>query len=483
LNSDLAGIWNQAGNLTDYINGVGINYCPKAVIKDNKVSSTETTPYAWANWLTSGFRIDMSPGTTVCSNLASETGPYPNTAVNASMQIGDPFEFHGNCAPSTFKLNTMNNTTARGLYLGGMPIGGSVNGTIIGDQGAAGDPYDNFCVNFNNPNVYHTDFNNVFGANNEFYMTYSTNGFINNAQPTLPIYSFTGFQTSGTVSCGGAPFIVSPTPGPRELDVLDDIALDSISKLGGNDTSRYFGKEFLYSQIKNDSILVANTVFTQFKDSIELTNVKPMEIIKEGLIFPLDSGFLDILAINLSQIQPLNNIEANFKTVIELAAINPELKDSVFTDSNFSELRRIARLCPYTDGASVYSARVILHNFEPDSNYYNFCEFAKRPDRQSNARKVDNFNLPEKKEPSESVNKSYSIVPNPNNGSFRLNCPNDKCIQVEIMNSAGQVVEVNQYKPMNGVVHLELRDFMHGIYFFRIISANYVENLKFILQR
>jgi hypothetical protein len=91
--------------------------------------------------------------------------------------------------------------------------------------------------------------------------------------------------------------------------------------------------------------------------------------------------------------------------------------------------------------------------------------------------------LPEKKEPSESVNKSYSIVPNPNNGSFRLNCPNDKCIQVEIMNSAGQVVEVNQYKPMNGVVHLELRDFMHGIYFFRIISANYVENLKFILQR
>lgn len=110
-----------------------------------------------------GFRIDMSPGTTVCSNLASETGPYPNTSVNASMQIGDPFEFHGNCAPSTFKLNTMNNSTARGLYMGGMPMGGAVNGTIIGDQGASGIPHDN---TWSNISGFHTDFNNVLAANN-----------------------------------------------------------------------------------------------------------------------------------------------------------------------------------------------------------------------------------------------------------------------------------------------------------------------------
>jgi hypothetical protein len=75
--------------------------------------------------------------------------------------------------------------------------------------------------------------------------------------------------------------------------------------------------------------------------------------------------------------------------------------------------------------------------------------------------------LPEKKEPSESVNKSYSIVPIPNNGSFRLICPNLKGIQVEIRNSAQQVVEVKLCIPINGVVHLGLMDFMPNIYFLR----------------
>jgi hypothetical protein len=376
----------------------------------------------------------------------------------------------------------MNNTTARGLYLGGMPIGGSVNGTIIGDQGAAGDPYDNFWVNFNNPNVYHTDFNNVFGTNNEFYMTYSTNGFINNAQPPIPIFTFTSFQTPGTVSCGGAPFIATPTPGPRELDVFDDIALDSISELGGNDTSRYFGKEFLYNQIKNDSLLTSNSVFSFFKDSVESTNAKPMEIIKEGLIFPLDSSFLDTLTINLAQIQPMNNIEANFKTLMEIVSNNPELKDSVFTYSQFSELRRIAQLCPYTDGTAVYSARVILHQFEPDSNYYNYCEFSKRPDRQSNAR-TESENKTEKNSASNNAKISYNIVPNPNNGSFMLNCPNDEQVELKLINSSGQIIEVGRYKPMNGVINLQFMGAPQGVYFLKIQSANSVEIIKLILQQ
>jgi hypothetical protein len=460
--------------------------CYNAYLNNNGVTSSVPTlqgnPAPWMSWIASGFRVALSPKSTLCNNAAVDvvggSPHYPSVA----FEIGDPFEFHGNCAPSTFKLNTMENSTARGLYMGGMPIGGAVNGTIIGDQGAAGDPYDNFWVNFNNPNVYHTDFNNVFGTNNEFYMTYSTNGFINNAQPPGPIFTFTSFQTPGTVSCGGAPFIATPTPGPRELDVFDDIALDSISELGGNDTSRYFGKEFLYNQIKNDSLLTSNSVFSFFKDSVESTNAKPMEIIKEGLIFPLDSSFLDTLTINLAQIQPMNNLESNFKTLMEIISNNPELKDSVFTYSQFSELRRIAQLCPYTDGTAVYSARVILHQFEPDSNYYNYCEFSKRPDRQSNAR-TESENKNEKNSASNNAKISYNIVPNPNNGSFMLNCPNDEQVELKLINSSGQIIEVGRYKPMNGVINLQFMGAPQGVYFLKIQSANSVEIIKLILQQ
>jgi hypothetical protein len=495
LNSDLAGIWNQAGNLTDYINGVGINYCPKAIIKDNKVSSTETTPYAWANWLTSGFRIDMSPGTTVCSNLASETGPYPNTSVNASMQIGDPFEFHGNCAPSTFKLNTMNNSTVRGLYMGGMPIGvGGTNGVIIGNQFDAQliSPWvfsfstrDNYWTNV--LNGFHTDYNNVDGTLNEFWMTYSTSGFNNNSLSNIgginnPNYSFQSLTlpNNPTTPCSN-PFL-NPVVDPINLNSYDDIARDSILALGGNDTSRYFGKEFLYAQMMADSTLYSYAVLAQFKDSIESTNVKSTHTIKNKLVYPIDSAAVDTLNTLVSSITPNNNIESNYKEVFALALKNPELKDSVYLPADMEQLRYIAHMCPYTDGSAVFTARVILHAFEPDSNYYNYCEFAKRPDRETSERFAqEQENI--KQQNNISKISGYKLIPNPNNGLFSLFCSEDLAITLKVYDSKGRNVFEQFASPNQGVLNINLTHFSNGIYNMVITNEKNNVNLRFIILK
>jgi hypothetical protein len=81
------------GNLTDIVNGIGLNNCVKAKVRHNQVSSTASQPWSGFDYLISGFRIAASPGSEICGNLASETGGYPNTGV--PMEIGDPLSFWG----------------------------------------------------------------------------------------------------------------------------------------------------------------------------------------------------------------------------------------------------------------------------------------------------------------------------------------------------------------------------------------------------
>jgi hypothetical protein len=444
-----------------------------------------------------GFRIDMSPGTTVCSNLASETGPYPNTSVNASMQIGDPFEFHGNCAPSTFKLNTMNNSTARGLYMGGMPIGsGSSNGVIIGDQLDVQmiSPFifsfasrDNYWTNILNGS-FHTDYNNVDGTLNEFWMTYSTAGFNNNFQaivngfPSLiPQYSFQSILFNNPTTTCPDPF-VSPAINPINLDVFDDIALDSILKLGGNDTSRYFGKEYLYSQMKMDSTLYNNAILSLFKDSMENSNAKGFYALKEKMVFPMDSVMVDSLRDVLSVSIPENNIEEKYVEVFDLALKNPELKDSVFSNAEMEKLKSIARLCPYMDGTAVYTARVILHHFEPEVNYYHYCEFAKRPDRQ-NAERLAKESEKITQPGANVLTSNFVLIPNPNNGRFKLICSKEENIHLLIFDSkGGQIFEKDVFSE-NKVVDFDVLNQSAGIYNLTVISSTERKNIRFVINK
>jgi hypothetical protein len=385
----------------------------------------------------------------------------------------------------------MDNATARGLYMGGMPIGQGTNGVIIGPQvdiqlinpgtmTFAFNSRDNYWNNIA-PGVWHTDFNNVDGGLNRFFMTYPTNDplqpatfFNNNSQnnvtnPNDPLYTFqSAVLNTTTLDCSVTRM------EDVYMDVLDDIALDSIIKLGGNDTSRYFGKEFLYSLMKYNDSLSNVTELAQFKLDADNSNLKPIYVMQQGLVYPIDSVAIDSLGTISSSIIPINNLENNYKEVFELALINPNLKDSIYSPQDLERLRYIASLCPFTDGSAVYTARVILHGIEPDSNYYNYCEFVKKPDRESSER---NANEHLARENTFRNNLDYILMPNPNNGAFQIWCPDNKPVAYSIYDSKGNKVVENIAYPTSNIISIRLNDVSSGLY--NVVIATSSKRISF----
>ena len=497
VNPALDGIWGSNNNLIDYLNGIALHGCYNAYLNNNGVTSSVPTlqgnPAPWMSWIASGFRVALSPKSTLCNNAAVDVvGGSPHYP-SVPFEIGDPFEFHGNCFPSSFKLNTMENSTARGLYMGGMPIipgsNSSTNGTIIGHQtDISGPPItlharDNFWGNMNGG--FHTDYNNVDGTYNVFWMTYSTAGFVNNSQnnitvPNDPDYSFqSNLLNNPSIPCASP--ILSPLMNQLNLDAYDDIANDSALVLGGNDTSRYFGKEFLYSQLRTDTTLYSNAVLAQFKDSMENSNSKLFSVIKDKLIYPMDSVVIDSLRNVLSTVISLNNIEENYLEVFELALKNPDLEFGVYSNSEIDRLRKIAKLCPYMDGSAVYSARVILRHFEPDVNYYNPCEFSKRPNRENSERLSKEVSGQNSVLFPQRMNNG-KLVPNPNNGQFSVICPVDLLFNLAVYDSKGQRVIEQSTMPVNGTIHVDMTGFSPGIYNMILTGEVNRESFKFIIS-
>jgi hypothetical protein len=176
-------------------------------------------------------------------------------------------------------------------------------------------------------------------------------------------------------------------------------------------------------------------------------------------------------------VSPSNNIEENFKNVAELALKNPTLRDSVFNLGDYVRLKTIAKMCPYVEGTAVYTARVILHRFEPDSNYYNYCEFAKRPDRPTSERNSVNQNSKTFGKNSNII-MAYKLMPNPNNGAFQILCPNNDEIFLCIYDGKGNIILENKTIPNNNIVNIKLGKVSTGLYNLIINSGNSIISFK-----
>jgi hypothetical protein len=176
------------------------------------------------------------------------------------------------------------------------------------------------------------------------------------------------------------------------------------------------------------------------------------------------------------------SIESSKTDQLNNSVFNPELRDSVYTSQDIERLRYIARLCPFVEGGAVYTARVILHAFEPDSSYYNYCEFAKKPDRESSERN-SNAQQNQVKENAISSNLEYKVIPNPNNGSFSLLCPDDSNITIIIYDSKGGKVYELVAKPSQSIVNIDLDNSASGIYNMIITAEKIRNSIKFAITK
>jgi hypothetical protein len=183
----------------------------------------------------------------------------------------------------------------------------------------------------------------------------------------------------------------------------------------------------------------------------------------------------------IASIYPNNNVENNYKEVFELSSKNPELKDSIYNLADYVKLRTIAKMCPFIEGTAVYTARVILHAFEPDSNYYNYCEYAKRPDRESSER---TSNLQQSQSKAKfNEHSEYKIIPNPNNGLFSLYCPDNSGLLIQIYDNTGiKVFEINS-KPSQSVVEFNLGTCANGVYNLTITTEISRQNIRFTITK
>lgn len=127
-----------------------------------------------------------------------------------------------------------------------------------------------------------------------------------------------------------------------------------------------------------------------------------------------------------------------------------------------------------------------MHNFEPDSNYYNYCEFAKSPFRNSNERVTvnqQNQNLDSKNEQNFSMdNSEYKIIPNPNLGNFSLLCYSSLPILCELIDLSGRLIFSRKYSPVENRVQFHLSHLPKGVYNLRVVDDNKVSVLKILIN-
>ena len=130
-------------------------------------------------------------------------------------------------------------------------------------------------------------------------------------------------------------------------------------------------------------------------------------------------------------------------------------------------------------------ARVILHSFDPVKDYYNYCEFAKSPYRESSDRHSNNQQnqVIDKPVSVSNTNGVYKVIPNPNNGIFSLTCPNNSNINIKIYDSKGAKVYEQSAMPNQHVVYIDLSSSLQGIYNMAITSNNDYFNIKFAITK
>ena len=131
-----------------------------------------------------------------------------------------------------------------------------------------------------------------------------------------------------------------------------------------------------------------------------------------------------------------------------------------------------------------YSDSDNLHAFEPDGTYYNYCEFAKRPDRTSSERMAQGENDMFNKHGIENIDGAmdFKLIPNPNDGRFVLHCTDNGALDIRILDSMGREVHRMQCVPVGKQLSFNLDGLAKGIYFLSVRHANGLRTIRFSIQ-
>jgi len=457
--------------------GIRIQNHIKGIVSENFVRIDGPIPAdpdgAIINLTHAGLIVSNSLGASICGNRFGEPG-------NNIPFIGVGVQFAGINFPVNQFANNMLNQYHRGIRLTGAftPMG------IIGDA--------------NNPNGnewgdlqtggWHTFLD--LGVDNTTNRLWCNNQvpFMPNPYEAVPGGGFGEILNQTNSTNFPVCQAVQRPANQSEIDKLDDIALDSAQAQNNTLSKKWRAKEALKYTISKDSTLANFSVFEEFNDSISTVNIGKISYAKELLSYPLNEESIGELNVKANEINVQIPVEALYREVLILAALNPELKDSVYTEQEIIQLTEIANQCPYTKGGGVILARSILYALdELPLQYFNECEMPNQEiaGRMANSGEEEEEIIIDTKvrktqekitetasiKTLDATNVEFKVYPNPAKEILYIKLPDvekNSNYNYEICNSQGQIVLSLQNKV--ALDKIELNNLSDGIYLLKVLN-------------
>lgn len=228
------------------------------------------------------------------------------------------------------------------------------------------------------------------------------------------------------------------------------------------DTLKWLSKNMVYNTLLSDSLYNNDTLLMQFRDSAAQANM--------GILHSLDSVLNNASLCNqatqatLIAVSPGNNIEQNRRDVLDICIGNILNGITQPNPQQIAILQNIAQKCPYTDGAAVYYARVLLMPYD-STEYFDECEIV-----SFGGERMGFFEDVNENQNNGFINTETEIELFPNPAQTELNISiigNYDNVHFYLYNVLGEVVISNKIANI-GLTKINLSNVIPGIYMYSI---------------
>ena len=254
-----------------------------------------------------------------------------------------------------------------------------------------------------------------------------------------------------------------PDPSERQANLIRLIQ-DSLFVTYGDETIFRNHEEAFRVLSQNDTLLTYgnDTVLAALQDFYTLTSLSNIGILADIREYITNNDMADALLRN-SQLNTENLMEENSRFINEIVIASAE--QPIALDSmQHAQLVDIAFQIPHIGGEAVYRARAIL-KMDVDDTQLNY--------RLANTGAGQN-----------TIHHTNSIYPNPNNGTFFLNCmvDDEHPAIVEMRDVTGRIIMVKQLDEGNEH-QVQMQNTTSGIYFLYLRSKGDNKVFKMVLNK
>ena len=431
------------------------------LINSNTVNGIAPTPFT-AN--TYSFFANAADVKARASNFKFSDNKSCYITCNTSNQGVFGFEFNGasNVIDNKWQRNNqMNNQHYIGYLLNNM--------AIIGQQGSSIDPpINNKWTYTNTGNTAHTFTDNTQALNSRLFVTSGgsttptvnlTNVFGNQYQTNNSSLSTTNNAINNSCILAPTPAAIN-TPIMPELDnLVNGTYTFAVKSVEGNYAAKLHVYQLQLDEPAYQTLSPALANFYNIANAPTHPYRKIMDI--QG---DLNNANYTAAQTKVNAFTPSNEIESNYKIYFNLAI--KYFSGNVLSATEQTSLLAIANKCAYTNGTSTYLARTIYNSIALENGielypFYDDCNvdgglYKTTPSKLIASTNFDAF-----------------IYPNPNKGSFIIDCTNanyNDALHIEIVDVLGRVLYNQTHKANMGIVAINAL-LLQGNYIVRIRNA------------